>query len=98
MSKETTEWLEVVAKILPRCWILGFLLMRFSFVVFMLTGEVIYDIHGKMFGLSPHELDLLMHGGLGLFKLAIIRFFLLPWLSIRMVANRAQQAFQGRSQ
>ena len=57
MSSQTTEWLEVVAKILLRCWIIGFLLMLFSLAVFMLTSEIICDVHGKMFGLSPHELD-----------------------------------------
>ena len=51
MSTQIIEWLEVIAKILLRCWIVGFLLMLFSFVVFMLTGEIIHELHGKMFGL-----------------------------------------------
>ena len=84
MSTQITEWLEVIAKILLRCWIVGFLLMLFSFAVFMLTGEIIHDIHGKMFGLSPHELDLIMYCGLGFFKLFVFIFFLFPWLSIRL--------------
>ena len=90
MSKQITEWLDVVAKILLRCWIIGFLMMLFSLVVFLLTGEVIDDIHGKMFGLSPHELDLIMYCGLGLFKVFVLIFFLLPWISIRLVLRKAQ--------
>ena len=29
--------------------------------VFMLIGEIIDDIHGRMFGLTPHELDLIIY-------------------------------------
>jgi hypothetical protein len=90
MSTQVTEWLEVVAKILLRCWIIGFLLMLFSFVVFVLTGEIIHEIHGKMFGLSPHELDLIMYCGLGFFKLFVLIFYLFPWLAIRLVLRKAK--------
>jgi hypothetical protein len=90
MSTQVTEWLEVVAKILLRCWIMGFLLMLFSFVVFVLTGEIIHEIHGKMFGLSPHELDLIMYCGLGFFKLFLLIFYLFPWLAIRLVLRKAK--------
>jgi hypothetical protein len=90
MSTQVTEWLEVVAKILLRCWIIGSLLMLFSFVVFVLTGEIIHEIHGKMFGLSPHELDLIMYCGLGFFKLFVLIFYLFPWLAIRLVLRKAK--------
>ena len=90
MSTQITEWLEVVAKILLRCWIIGFLLILFSLVVFMLTGEIIDEIHGKMFGLSPHELDLIMYCGLGLFKVFVLIFFLLPWSSIRLILRKPE--------
>ena len=78
----------MLAKILLRCWIIGFALGLFSFVVFMLTGEIIDEIHGKMFGLSPHELDLIMYCGLGFFKLFVFIFYLLPWIAIRMVLRK----------
>ncbi len=43
-----------------------------------------------MFGLSPHELDLIMYCGLGLFKVFVLIFFLLPWSSIRLVLRKAK--------
>jgi hypothetical protein len=85
MTNSSQEFFEILGKILLRCWIIGFLMMLFSLVVFMLTGEVIYSIHGKMFGLSSHELDLIMYCGLGLFKVFVLIFFLLPWVSIKLV-------------
>lgn len=90
MSTQMSEWLEVVAKILLRCWIIGILLMLFSLAVFMLTGEIIYDVHGKMFGLSPHELDLIMYCGLGLFKVFVLIFFLFPWIALRLVLRKVK--------
>jgi hypothetical protein len=62
--------------------------MLFSFVLFMLTGEIIDEIHGKMFGLSAHELDLIIYCWFGLFKLFVFIFFLFPWIGIKLVLRK----------
>ena len=85
MSEQTRDFFDTLAKVLIRCWIFGTLLLLFSFVVFMLTGEIIDDIHGKMFGLTPHELNLIIYCGLGLHKLCLNLIFLFPWIAIRLV-------------
>lgn len=89
MTESTRDFFDTLAKVLLRCWIISFALGLFSFVVFMLTGEIIDKIHGKMFGLSAHELDLIIYCGLGLFKLFVFVFFLFPWLAIRMVLRKS---------
>ncbi len=91
MSESTREFFDTLAKVLIRCWIFGVLLLLFSLVMFMLTGEIIDDIHGKMFGLSPHELDLIIYCGLALHKLCLNVFFLFPWLAIRFVLWREKR-------
>ena len=88
MTDSTRDFFDTLAKVLIRCWIFGVVLLLFSFLVFMLTGEMIDEIHGRMFGLSPHELDLIIYCGLGLFKLFVFIFFLFPWLAIRMVLRK----------
>jgi hypothetical protein len=90
MSESTREFFDTLGKVLLRCWIIGFLLLLFSFVVFMLTDEIIDDIHGKMFGLSAHELDLIIYCGLGLFKLFVLIFYLFPWIAIKLVLRKAK--------
>ena len=85
MMDSTRDFFDTPAQVLLRCWIISFALGLFSFVVFMLTGEIIDEIHGKMFGLSPHELDLIIYCGLGLFKLFVFIFFLIPWVAIKLV-------------
>ena len=89
MSKETTEWLEVVSKILLRCWILGLLLLMIWLGVFMLAPSVIYSLHGSMFGLSPHELNIIQYSGMAFVKLIVICFFFFPWLAIWLVLKKA---------
>ena len=51
--------------------------------------DVIHDLHGKMFGLSEHELDLIHYCGIAFVKLCVFLFFLFPWLAIKLVTNKA---------
>ena len=88
MTESTRDFFDTLAKVLLRCWIICIALGLFSFVVFMLTGEIIDDIHGKMFGVSPHELDLIIYCGLGLLKLFSQVFFLIPWVAIKLVLRK----------
>jgi hypothetical protein len=90
MSTQITEWLDVVAKILLRCWIFGFLLLTIWFGFFMLAPDVIYSLHGSMFDLSPHELNIIQYSALAFVKLVVICFFFFPWLAIRMVLKEAK--------
>jgi hypothetical protein len=88
MSESTRDLFDTLGKVLLRCWIFCIAIGLFSFVVFMLTGEIIDEIHGKMFGLSAHELDLIIYCGLGLFKLFVLIFFLIPWVAIKLVLSK----------
>ena len=85
MSRETGELLEVVARVLLRCWVFGFLLLLFWFGACMLTGDLVYGIHGSMFDLSYHELNVIHYCGMGLVKLFVGLFFFFPWVAIRLV-------------
>ena len=53
-----------------------------------MLGELIYDIHGALFGLSQHELAVIFYCGMGLLKLAAFTLFFLPWLAIRVVLGK----------
>ena len=47
-----------------------------------------FDTLAKMFGLTPHELDLIIYCGLGLHKMIVNLFFLFPWIAIRLVLRK----------
>ena len=84
-SKPTTEFFAVLAKVLLRCWVFGFMLLGIWFGVFALAGDIVHRLHGALFGLSKHELNLIFYSAMGLLKLLVLVFFFFPWLAIRLV-------------
>ena len=89
-ATRTNELLGVLAKVLLRCAIFGFLLLLSWFGVYLLADELLYRLHGSLFGLSKHELDVIFYCGMIFAKLVIILFFLAPWLAIRLVLRKAK--------
>ena len=87
-SANTTELLETLAKVLLRCTGLGFLLLLLTACFCILSRNLIYELHGTMFGLSNHEIDVIMYCAMGLIKLFVFVFFLFPWLAIKLVLRK----------
>lgn len=90
MSDSATEVLHTLAKVLLRCWLFGFLLLFIWLGVSLLASEAIHKLHGPMFGLSNHDLDVIFYGGMGLLKLWVLVCFFIPWLAIRLVLRKAR--------
>ena len=89
-SAKTTELLETLARVLLRCTGIGFLLLLFAFGFYMLAADFAYELHGDMFGLSTHEVDVVFYCWMGLLKLFVIVFFLIPWLAIKLVLRNGE--------
>lgn len=89
MTESTRELLTTLEKVLLRCWIFGFVLLFIWLGAILLMGNVIHDIHGPMFGLTKHELDLIFYCGMGILKLIVLACFFIPWLSIKIVLNKS---------
>jgi hypothetical protein len=87
-SPDINDLLEAAAKVLLRCFVLGVLLLLLWFGAYLLAGDVIYTLHGKMFGLTKHELDLIHYCGMAFVKGCVILFFLFPWVAIRLVLSK----------
>jgi hypothetical protein len=90
MTDSTHDFFDTLAQILLRCWIFGFVLLLLWFGMYMLAGDVIYRLHGPMFGLSKHDLDVIHYCGMAFVKLIVILFFFFPWLAIRLVLRKAK--------
>jgi len=86
MSDHTTEWLGVIATVLLRCWIFGFVLLFIWLGAFM-SGAV-HNLHGPLMDLSDHDLNVLHYCGMAFLKLVVTLFFFFPWLSIRLVLRK----------
>jgi uncharacterized protein DUF6868 len=81
----TTEFFDTLAKVLLRCWIFGFALLLLWLGVIVLAGDFLHRLHGNLFGLSKHELDVIFYGALALLKVLVLVLFFFPWLAIRLV-------------
>jgi len=90
MTASTRDVLDTLAKVLLRCWILGFVLLFISLGAILLMDETIHNLHGSMFGLSAHELDVIFYCWMGLLKIVVLTFFFIPWLSIKMMLRSVE--------
>ena len=87
-ATQTDDLLEAIAKILLRCWIVGFIMLLFWWGAVMLAVDLVLGVHGDMFDLTQSQLIVIHYCGMGLTKLAVGLFFFIPWISIRMVLRK----------
>ena len=90
MLDSTRDLFDALSKVLLRCWLLGFALLLVWLVVVLVLGDTMHKLHAAMFGLSAHELDVILYCAMALLKLLVLVFFFAPWLSIRLVLRKAQ--------
>jgi quinol monooxygenase YgiN len=83
-SKDVDGLFDKLARILLRCFILGYCLIFLWFVVYIFAG----DLGGKLFGLTPHEVDVITYCGIAFAKCVVLLFFLIPYIAIRLVSKR----------
>ena len=89
MSDSIKDLLEATKAVLLWCWIFSVVLLFIWLGAILLMGNLIHDLHGPMFGLASHELDLIFYCGMGILKLIVITCFFIPWLSIKMVLKKS---------
>jgi hypothetical protein len=88
MPDSYTDFLDTLAKVLLWCWILGAALLFIQVGAGLLLVDVIHRFHGPMFGLSSHELDVIIYSVIALFRVFVIVFFFTPWLAIKLVLRK----------
>jgi hypothetical protein len=64
MTDSIRELFDTLAKVLLRSFVLGFALLSLWAGTYVLAGGVIYGVHGRMFGLTPHEVDVIHYCGI----------------------------------
>jgi hypothetical protein len=87
-SNYVNELFDALAKVLLRCFVLGYSLLLLWAAVYLVAGDVIYLPAGKLFGLTPHEVDVIQYGGIAAVKCVVLLFFLFPYVAIRLVLRR----------
>jgi hypothetical protein len=80
--------LDVIAGILIRCFLGGMALLLVWVAWFVLAGDWIYQIHSRWFQIPRQSFDAIHYAGMAVTKIAIILFFLLPWIAIKLMPGK----------
>ena len=89
LNKKFNQTADRVAGILIRCFLIGAGILLAWFGWFLTVGEVGYQFHSKWIGFSKVHFDLINYCGMAVFKLMLFTFFLIPYISIRLVLRNA---------
>jgi hypothetical protein len=87
IDAKTRDILDAIGGVLLRSAVLGFLLILFWFVLYMLAPGPMYA-QAEWFGLSPHELDVIHYCGMAFVKMCVLVFLLFPYVALRLVLRR----------
>ena len=83
------ELLDALAKVLLRCFVLGYALLLLWAGVYLAAGNVLYAPANRLFGLTAHEVDLVQYCGIAFVKCVVLLFFLFPYVAIRLVLRKS---------
>ena len=81
--------MESIRKTLFWCMVLGFAVMLIWFGMIVFGGEAIHAFHTDLGTMRMMPLELFMAAnyiGVGMWKMAIILLFAIPWLAIKIVS------------
>ena len=77
--------LEVTRSMLAWCSVINIGLLLLWYLFFLLAHDWMHRIHSKWFTIPVDRFDGIHYGGLGLFKIGILLFNLVPYLALRIV-------------
>jgi hypothetical protein len=77
--------IEDLRHVLGWCTLINYAVLLFWFGVFGLAHDWLHRLHGRWFSLSEEKFDAVHYALMGVFKLGILLFNLVPYLSMRIV-------------
>ena len=76
---------EIIRDVLGWCSVINAGILLFWLLWFMLGHDFIYRFHGKWFKLSVEKFDAIHYTLIGIFKMGIILFNIVPYLALCIV-------------
>ncbi|MDP8246452.1 MAG: hypothetical protein P9L94_20390 [Candidatus Hinthialibacter antarcticus] len=89
VTEDSKAALQLTASVLFWCTVIGFgiLLIWFGFILIGFM-DFAYSIHSQFGSFSRQQFDIMMYMGLMFWKMAVMLFFLLPYISIKIVLRK----------
>jgi len=79
------DGLEIAAQVLIRCFLGGVILLLIWFVAILLGTDWLYATNARWFSISREQFILVNYCGIAAVKLVVYVFFLIPYISVRLV-------------
>lgn len=71
--------------VLGWCTVIDYALLLFWFMMFVVAHDSMHRLHGRWFSISEENFDAVHYTLMGVFKLLIFVFNLVPYISMRIV-------------
>jgi hypothetical protein len=71
------------------CTIINGSILLIWALVFFTASDFIYSVHSHFFPIPREAYNLVMYGFIGLYKLLILMFNVVPWLGLVLTKNQA---------
>ncbi len=69
------------------CTIINVVLFFLSAIMIMVATDFIYSTHGQLFHIPREAFDVVLYSFLGLYKIVILVFNLVPFIALLIVGN-----------
>ena len=80
--------LEDWSQILLWCFLMGLAAMLFWVAALFFAGDLAYAVHSRVVPITREQFNMVHYSGLLTTKMILSLFFLLPYISIRMVLRK----------
>ena len=77
--------IETVRAFFMWCAIINAALLALSFVILALAGDWVYRMHGRWFPMPRETFNVVIYSFLGIFKILVIMFNLVPYVALVIV-------------
>ncbi len=67
------------------CSIINFGLLLLSAVMIITAGNWAYKIHSRWFNISKPAFDIILYSFLGVYKLLVFVFCIIPWIALSII-------------
>ncbi len=92
MNQSNLVVLDVLAKVLLRCWVVGVVFLLLNTLGIILGHDLAVSTHSRLFGLDPHELEIAFYFWLGTVKLLVVVLFFIPWIAVRLCIRQIRNS------
>ncbi len=76
------------------CSIINIAVFALSVIVIVAASDFIYLVHGQLFHMPREAFDVALYSFLGLYKISILVFNLVPYVALRIIAREGNPAYQ----